>query len=233
MKNYLTISKTILIFVLLFNSSYALTFHNQNKLYFGQSRTMLELNSTEVEPIYIMEYYKNYSLEILTSVFEGIAYTEEWKVIEDCDNLYQISTFGRVKSLNFGKEKILRQGVSGRGYLVVCLYKIGAKKTINVHQIVAEIFLNHTPCGMRLVVNHKDFNKINNHVSNLEIITQRENTNRKHIKSSSVYTGVCWHKKTKKWVSEISINGKLKHLGLFDSEIEASNAYQNKLQQLK
>ena len=229
MKNYLTITKTIIIFALLFNSSYALTFHNQNKLYFGQSRLTLELNSTEVEPIYIMDYYKNYSLEILTSVFEGIIYTEGWKDIEGCDNLYQISTFGRVKSLNFGKQKILRQGVSGRGYLVVCLYKNGTKKTINVHQTVAEIFLNHTPCGMQLVVNHKDFNRQNNHVSNLEIITVRKNNNKKHIKSSSEYIGVHWHKISKKWQSRITTNGKTKHLGLFDSELEASKVYQNAL----
>ena len=54
-ENYLINSILFFIFVLLFNSSYAFTFHNQNKLYFGQSRLRLELNSTEVEPIYIME----------------------------------------------------------------------------------------------------------------------------------------------------------------------------------
>ena len=45
--------------------------------------------------------------------------------------------------------------------------------------------------------------------------------------------GVSWNKKNKKWISLIHIRGKLKYLGSFDSEVEASNIYQNKLIKLK
>jgi hypothetical protein len=86
---------------------------------------------------------------------------------------------------------------------------------------------------MKLVINHVDFNKLNNKVDNLEIITNRKNANQKHLKSSSVYTGVCWHKPNKKWMSYISINGKSKYLGLFTNELEASEAYQKELKQIK
>jgi hypothetical protein len=50
---------------------------------------------------------------------------------------------------------------------------------------------------------------------------------------TSTYKGVCWDKKRKKWASNIRINSKTKFLGYFDNEIDASNAYQNKLKELK
>ena len=93
-------------------------------------------------------------------------------------------------------------------------------------------FLGHEPNGHALVVNHIDFDKTNNHVSNLEIVTNRENTNQKHLKSSSKYIGVGWDKSRQKWVSRIRINGKLKQLGRFNTEIEAHITYQNKLKTL-
>ena len=85
---------------------------------------------------------------------------------------------------------------------------------------------------MTLVVNHKDFNKENNNVDNLELVTQRENANHKHIKSSSQYSGVTWWQERKKWVSQIWNNGTKKHLGIFNNELDASQAYQNTLNTL-
>jgi len=148
---------------------------------------------------------------------------EIWKTIEKYPD-YQISNLGNVKSLKFGKEKILKQWIDDLGYCRVDLIK-----NEKVHQLVAIAFLNHNPCKYKLVINHKNFNRQDNRVENLEIVTQRENANRAHIKSSSKYVGVSWHKGSKKWMSRIVINGKRKHLGYFFEEIEASNAYQNAL----
>ena len=162
---------------------------------------------------------------------------EIWKDIPNYEGYYQVSNLGNVKSLarfnNLGKrvkERVLKNLVNTtKGYLVVNLSKIGLVKTKQIHQLVAESFLNHKPNGHKLVVNHKNFNRQDNRVENLEIVTQRENANRAHIKSSSKYVGVSWHKGSKKWMSRIVINGKRKHLGYFFEEIEASNAYQNAL----
>lgn len=148
---------------------------------------------------------------------------EIWKNIEGFEG-YQISNLGRVKSFKRTKERILKGSITG-GYIQVEI----DKKLKSIHQLVAIAFLNHKPCGHKLVVNHIDHNKLNNKVENLEIVNQRENANRKHLKSTSKYTGVYWNKRAKKWHSQIIINKKVVYLGLFESEKEAAEVYRNKL----
>ena len=83
------------------------------------------------------------------------------------------------------------------------------------------------------MVNHKNLNKLDNSIENLEIITNRENSNLKHIKSSSRFTGVSWSNHTNKWESSIYIDGKSVKLGYFINELDAHNAYQKKLNEIK
>lgn len=156
---------------------------------------------------------------------------ENWKDIVAHPD-YMISDLGNVKSLKGGKEKILKPGVGTDGYLVVNLSNNNKQKTCQVHKLVSIAFLNHQPCGYELVINHKNFVKTDNRVSNLEIVTPRENTDKKHLKSTSNLVGVCFYEQTKKWKASISVNGKQKHLGYFKNENEASNAYQNSLNQI-
>lgn len=90
---------------------------------------------------------------------------------------YQVSNMGRVKSFerNGTKGGILKQGKNKYGYLLVVLCKNGVTKTFAVHQLVALTFLknpNNLP-----QINHKDENKENNHVDNLEWVTPKENVN--------------------------------------------------------
>jgi hypothetical protein len=181
-----------------------------------------------------MDYNKNLDLEPIKYFceFDEICKTEQWKDILKFDNKYQISNLGRVKSLNYNhtkKPKILKLNQNIHGYKTVSLSINNIKKTYSIQQLVAIAFLNHKNCGFELVVNHIDFNRKNNKLSNLEIITHRENTNRKHLKSTSQYTGVGWHKKICKWQSRIVIKKKIIHLGYFINEIDAHNAYQKAL----
>ena len=166
---------------------------------------------------------------------------EIWKSIEGCED-YEISNLGRVKSLArtvifsdgrvvSRKEKFLKLSVNDRGYLIVSLCKDTKSKTKKVHQLVAIAFLNHTPDGNKLVIDHIDNNPLNNKLGNLQIITHRENTS-KDRKGSSQYTGVSWHKPCKKWIARIYINGKSKNLGRFKDELEAAKAYQTALKEL-
>lgn len=161
---------------------------------------------------------------------------EIWKDIIGYEGLYEVSNFGNIKSLGNNKkrkEKIRKPTLDSRGYLHIGLNKNGKCKSRTIHQLVAESFLNHKPCGLKLVVNHIDVNKQNNKSDNLEIVTNRENSNRKHLKSSSKYVGVSWYKERNKWLSFIRINGKQKYLGSFSKELDAGNAYQNALKEIK
>jgi len=155
---------------------------------------------------------------------------EVWKKIEEFED-YEVSNLGRVKSTKYNKEKILKS-YDSLGYLKIDLSVNGIKKKIKVHQLVAMAFLNHTPNKHKIIVNHKNHIRNDNRVENLELITQRENTNKKHIKSSSEFVGVCFSNSKQKWRSRITINGKRKELGFFKTEIEAHNAYQWQLSNL-
>ena len=102
----------------------------------------------------------------------------------------------------------------------------GKKKTIRTHLLIANAFFNHITNGcQKIVVDHIDNNKLNNNVDNLQLITNRENTSKNKINKTSKYTGVYWDKARNKWHVEIRFGKIKKHLGRFDCELEASNAY--------
>ena len=99
---------------------------------------------------------------------------EIWKDIPEYENLYQASNLGRIKSL-ISKNKILKGHLNKKGYIRISLYRNGISKTYQVHRLVALTFLenpNNYP-----VINHKDENKQNNSVENLEWCTVKYNTN--------------------------------------------------------
>jgi len=156
---------------------------------------------------------------------------EIWKDIIGYEGLYMISSFGRVKSL-VTNEKILKNSIGSHGYYRVNLSKNNKVNLFNIHILVAINFLNHKPNGYKIVVDHHDNNRLNNHVSNLQLITQRKNSSKDRKNCSSIYTGVCWDKKNNKWKSAIKINGKVKHLGCFDNEHDAYEAYKKALDSL-
>ena len=111
-------------------------------------------------------------------------YKEIWKDIKAYEGLYQVSNLGRVKSLSKQiirkngrkqtfKEKILNQGLSKNGYLSVSLFKKGHGKTYTIHRLVAEAFIknkNNYKC-----INHKNENKLDNNVDNLEWCSYKYN----------------------------------------------------------
>jgi len=172
---------------------------------------------------------------------------EIWKDIRKYVGYYQVSNRGRVKSLlrviikvngetQTWPERILKQArIGSKGkelYLGVNLHKDGKAKTTKVHILVATYFV---PNPKKLPqVNHIDRDKTNNNDWNLEWDNNRENCSfhQLNIKGkSSKLLGARWDKERKKWASAIRVNGKAIHLGRFDSEKEAANAYKSALKE--
>lgn len=165
---------------------------------------------------------------------------ENWRDIPNFEGLYQVSDLGNVKSLSkkvkrksngflISNEKILKFGYKGKydkKYLSVCLSKNSKVYNIAVHTLVAIAFLNHTPNGNKIEINHKDKNRLNNNLNNLEILSNMNHKAKDIDKSNttSQYIGVYYNKKHKKWIASICFNSKKKHLGSFDTEIDAYDA---------
>tara|TARA_R110000803_G_scaffold173259_1_gene236012 strand:+ start:160 stop:660 length:501 start_codon:yes stop_codon:yes gene_type:complete len=164
---------------------------------------------------------------------------EEFRDVKGYEGLYEVSNIGRLKSLarknSAGrrlKGRMLKLSNQSNGYLNVGLSKNGTPKTLEVHQLVAVAFLGHEPCGHKIVVDHIDNNKLNNKVENLQLTTNRNNASKDRKGCSSKYTGVSWNEKDKRWKSQMYIDGKLKYLGYFTDELQASRAYQSALREL-
>lgn len=105
---------------------------------------------------------------------------EIWKDIEDYKGLYQVSNLGRVRSLDridalgrLRKGKVLAYNLVGAGYLQVGLHRDGKVEQKLVHRLVSEAFLPN-PDNLP-EVNHKDEDKTNNNISNLEWCTMLYN----------------------------------------------------------
>lgn len=107
--------------------------------------------------------------------------TEVWKDMKGYEGYYKISAFGKIRSLDRVtvngrrlKGKAIRTRTS-KGYTIVTLHKEGNRKTFLVSRLVALNFLNNP--ANKSEVNHIDEDKSNNHVSNLEWCTSKENAN--------------------------------------------------------
>ena len=91
-----------------------------------------------------------------------------WRPVPKFEDLYEVSNTGEIRSINprYKNKQYLKQTTSNKGYKNVCLCRKGAQTTVSIHRLVAIAFIpnpNNLPC-----VNHKDEDKTNNNVDNLE-----------------------------------------------------------------
>lgn len=138
-----------------------------------------------------------------------------WKPIKEYES-YLINEYGDIMSLKNNKQHILKKKLDrNTGYYKIILSEKGKVKTYNIHRLVAETFINN-PLNYKYI-NHKDENKLNNAVSNLEWCTNKYNSNygsrndklsKSHCKKIIQYD-LSTGKKTE-WNSIKEINEKLK-----------------------
>lgn len=111
-------------------------------------------------------------------------FMENWKDVIGFEDYYEVSDLGRVRNKKTGR--ILKQRTrEKKGYMSLELQKGGreTRKAFLVHRLVAAAFLGES----LLQVNHKDFNKKNNELSNLEYVTAKDNV--RHGVEGGVYSG--------------------------------------------
>jgi len=172
---------------------------------------------------------------------------EIWKPIPEYEGLYEISSWGNVKSLGrwvrarglsmrFNPSVILSINYTAL-YPQICLSKRNSKKTYRVHVLMGKVFFSDVDVSAGVyIINHKDLDKKNNYLLNLEVINRRENSSHYHIYNdgkTSIFVGVSFDKsKPKKpWVASIFCEGKTRKLGNFVFEKEAYEVYINFLKE--
>jgi hypothetical protein len=145
---------------------------------------------------------------------------ELYKDIKKFEGLYQISNLGNVKSMvgRYRKVNILKFGVTTAGYATITLCKDKKRYSKTIHRLVCETFLGKSD----LHVNHKDGNKLNNNLDNLELVTRSENT--KHAISKGLfipnYEKIAIQKRKK--IAQIdNISGET--INIYESSHDASN----------
>jgi hypothetical protein len=139
-----------------------------------------------------------------------IQLTNGFSAIVDDDD-YEILSKHKWYSFECSHGVYARRNSSGKG---------GAKRgTLLMHREILKL------SGTNVVLDHKDRNGLNNQKSNLRIGTYSQNMANRSSWGRSKYKGVSFHIRLKKWVATININKKQKHIGSFETEIEAAQKY--------
>jgi hypothetical protein len=153
--------------------------------------------------------------------------------VTECGRVRRITVDWMKKKYKIGDVDFSKLKLSHDGYQSISIKIKGLNnRTILAHQLIASAFLDYKFQGNKLVIDHIDSDKLNNKLNNLRVITNRENSSKEKTIKRCFPVGVYFHKKTKKYKSEIKINKKTIYLGLYLTPEQASIAYQNKLKSL-
>ena len=139
------------------------------------------------------------------------------------EGLYKIYENGDVFSVK--SNRILKKMTSSNGYHFVKLCKDKVAKITYTHKTVARHYIPNP--DNKKCVDHINRDKQNNNIRNLRWVTCSENNINSAIRGKSKYRGVGFHKQKNKWRTVITIDGKSKHIGYYETEIEAAKAYNN------
>lgn len=151
---------------------------------------IINKNNVDYKYIYIFTYensaYKTILPELndknvlkYSDLYKNVDLTfEEWKDIPSYEGIYKVSNMGRIKSVGNDKtrrDKILSPGKDGGGYWKYNMCKNGTSISEKIHRLVAKSFIHDIPEGYH--VDHINTNINDNRVTNLRIVTAKENAN--------------------------------------------------------
>jgi hypothetical protein len=146
---------------------------------------------------------------------------EVFKVIKWLTLDYEIGDRGTVFSLKNGKRTPITPVLTNKGYYAYCLYINGKPKKFFAHRLVYMAHKGPIPEGRQ--IDHINGIKTDNRVSNLEPVTNRDNTIRYRNTDagrckSSGHVGVYWDEDRNKWQVCLHVGGTRLHLGRFDKD---------------
>ena len=157
---------------------------------------------------------------------------ETWRSISGYIN-YQVSNIGRIRNCVSGR--ILSGITNDNGYRIIDLRNEDGIKKFRVHVLVATEFIDKPESNDKLYVDHINHNRTDNQVHNLRWVTKSQNqmnATKTSSKTSSEYKGVSFDKRSQKWQAYIMLNRKRIHIGYFNDENTAGEAYNNKALEL-
>lgn len=139
------------------------------------------------------------------------------------------------KVTNLSTGKVLKQRINNEGYVIINFIFKNVSRTLRLHRLFFYLHHGYLP----ELVDHKDRNPQNNKINNLRELDDSQNAmnsnKRKSYKNkstTSIYKGVYWNKQRKKWRASLMFKGKYFHLGSFDNEDDAGQAYNDKIREL-
>lgn len=154
----------------------------------------------------------------------------EWRDIPSYEGIYQVSSCGRVRSIDRTiqctnrvinvKGVDLKKTIGTHGYYFVVLSKESKTKTTTVHKLVAMCFLKNWRNGF--LVDHIDENKLNNDYKNLQIANKSINNTKSHSHKNKKRGA---YKRKWGWLAQITVKGRSIHLGYHKTKSMAHDAY--------
>lgn len=144
--------------------------------------------------------------------------SEIWKDVIGYEGIYKVSNIGRVMSV---KKGLIMKPFFNYHYLQITLSKNGKRKKPTIHRLVMEAFVGISD----FYIDHKDEDKLNNNINNLEYVEPRENLRRYHEGRRDLPIGVYRDKRSNGRLSVVcNFKEEIHYLGRFDSVDDAVNA---------
>jgi len=153
-------------------------------------------------------------------IYNGIEYTQI-----PYAPTYYISRCGKVLSIRSGIIKSILLSIDKDGYLSCNIHRGTGKTKKPLHRLLCNAFMALDMDNRSLCVNHIDGNKVNNSLSNIEIVYRRENTSHYMLNKRHNLIGYSYLSNTNTYKASIGIHGKTKHIGLYDTKEAAHKAY--------